>query len=138
MTNKYYIKSCDKQTNLIYELKLTLNTYLIFIISKQDKIYFPTSNDFFNIQLSYIRILIILNLKIKWKGKGINERAYDSKGNIIISCDKNYFRPLEVDNLLGNYNKAKKILKWSPKIKIDSLIKDMINYEILDLGKKND
>jgi GDPmannose 4,6-dehydratase len=80
----------------------------------------------------------ILNLKIKWKGKGINERAYDSKGNIIISCDKNYFRPLEVDNLLGNYNKAKKILKWSPKIKIDSLIKDMINYEILDLRKKND
>jgi GDPmannose 4,6-dehydratase len=80
----------------------------------------------------------ILNLKIKWKGKGINERAYDSKRNIIISCDKNYFRPLEVDNLLGNYNKAKKILKWSPKIKIDSLIKDMINYEILDLRKKND
>jgi GDPmannose 4,6-dehydratase len=78
----------------------------------------------------------ILNFKIKWIGKGINERAYDLKGNIIISCDKNYFRPLEVDNLLGNYSKAKKILKWSPKIKIDSLIKDMVDYEMLNLRKK--
>jgi GDPmannose 4,6-dehydratase len=78
----------------------------------------------------------ILNLKIKWGGKGINEKAYDVKGKIIISCDKNYFRPLEVDNLLGNSDKAKKILKWSAKIKIEDLIKDMVNYEILNIRKK--
>jgi GDPmannose 4,6-dehydratase len=78
----------------------------------------------------------ILNLKIKWAGKGINEKAYDAKGKIIISCDKSYFRPLEVDNLLGNSDKAKKILKWSAKIKIEDLIKDMVNYEILNIRKK--
>jgi len=79
----------------------------------------------------------ILNFKIKWVGKGINERAYDDRGNIVISCDKNYFRPLEVENLLGNSSKAKKILKWTPKIKIDALIKDMVSYEILNIKNNN-
>jgi GDPmannose 4,6-dehydratase len=79
----------------------------------------------------------ILNFKIKWVGKGINERAYDDRGNIVISCDKNYFRPLEVENLLGNSSKAKKILKWTPKIKIDALIKDMVSYEMLNIKNNN-
>ena len=71
-----------------------------------------------------------LNLKLKWKGKGINTKAYDSKGNCIIECDKKYFRPTEVDILLGNANKAKKILKWKPKTKIDSLVKEMIDADL--------
>jgi len=79
----------------------------------------------------------ILDLKIKWSGKGIHEKAYDYKGNIIISCDKNYFRPLEVDTLLGDSSKAKKILKWSSKIKIDALIKDMIDQEMSRLNSND-
>ena len=47
-----------------------------------------------------------LNMKIKWKGKGINEKAYDEKNNCIIECSKKYFRPAEVDTLIGNSSKA--------------------------------
>ncbi len=71
-----------------------------------------------------------LKLKIKWRGKGINEKAYDDKNNCIIECNKKYFRPSEVDTLLGSFKKAKKILKWSPKKDINSLIKDMVSYEL--------
>ena len=74
-----------------------------------------------------------LNMKIKWVGKGMNEKAFDHKNNCIIECNKKYFRPSEVDTLIGSYSKAKRILKWSPKHNIRSLIKDMINYELKNI-----
>ncbi len=69
-----------------------------------------------------------LNMKIKWSGKGIKEKGYFNNKNII-SIDKKYFRPTEVDDLLGDYSKAKKYLKWKPKHNIESLIDDMILSE---------
>src|SRR5210317_1418824 len=56
-----------------------------------------------------------LDLKIRWRGKGINEKAYNEKGYSIIECDKNYFRPLDVNTLLGDSRKARKKLNWKPK-----------------------
>ena len=71
-----------------------------------------------------------LKIKIKWRGKGIKEKAIDEKGNVIVACDKAYYRPLEVNSLLGNSNKARRILGWKPQIKINELIADMINTEL--------
>ena len=71
-----------------------------------------------------------LNIGLKWRGKGINEKAYDTHGNCIIEIDKRYFRPLEVNNLQGDYSKAKKILNWKPKRNIKALVKEMINHEL--------
>jgi len=72
-----------------------------------------------------------LNIDIYWKGKGINEVGYDkiSKKKIIF-VDKNYIRPLDVNTLLGNAKKARKILSWKPKIQINQLIDEMISEEI--------
>jgi GDPmannose 4,6-dehydratase len=70
-----------------------------------------------------------LKMKIDWKGKGMNEKGY-FKGKIIIEIDRKYFRPAEVNTLKGDYTKAKKLLKWTPKIKINQLIKEMIDYEM--------
>ena len=76
--------------------------------------------------------LVLRELKIQylWKGKGIKTKCYDDKGKCIIECDKTYIRPLEVDTLLGNSNKAKKELKWRPKVSIKQLVKEMVNSEI--------
>ncbi len=71
-----------------------------------------------------------LKIDIKWKGVGLNEKAYDNNNNIIIAIEKRYFRPLEVKNLKGNYSKAKKVLKWKPRISLTQLIDDMINSEL--------
>jgi len=71
-----------------------------------------------------------LQISIKWKGKGINEKAFDKNNNCIIQCSKKYFRPSEVDDLKGDYSKAKRELKWKPEYSINSLIKDMIAYEL--------
>ena len=70
-----------------------------------------------------------LNMKIRWKGKGLNEKGYDTQNNCIIECNKKYLRPAEVDTLKGDFSKARKVLKWKPKHNIKSLVKDMISYE---------
>jgi len=75
-----------------------------------------------------------LKLKIKWRGKGLKEKGYDSFGKPIIECDKNYFRPLDVNTLLGDARKARKELKWKPTININSLIEEMIESEYLNFN----
>ena len=72
-----------------------------------------------------------LNMKIIWKGKGLNEKCYWNK-KVIIEIDKKYFRPTEVESLKGDFRKAKKLLKWEPKIGIQDLVKEMIDYELKD------
>ena len=71
-----------------------------------------------------------LDYPIIWKGKGINEKGYNEKNQCVIEIKKKYFRPAEVDSLIGSYKKAKKILKWKPKHDIKSLIKNMVDYEL--------
>ena len=87
----------------------------------------------FNFIVKYFVNLVCkkLNIDIIWKGKGLKEIAIDKKTQkIIIKCDKKYFRPTEVDTLLGNSNKARKKLKWKPRENIFSIVEDMINKEI--------
>ena len=76
--------------------------------------------------------LVLRELKIKyfWKGKGINSKCFDKEGNCIVECDKAYYRPLEVDTLLGNSNKAKRELKWKPRTSIKMLVKEMVDFEL--------
>ncbi len=87
-----------------------------------------------------------LGIKIKWYKKGLKEFAritnYNSKkypnlkkNMIIVRISKKYFRPNEVDNLIGNAKKAKKLLKWKPKINIYQLIKEMIDADLENTRK---
>ena len=69
-----------------------------------------------------------LNMKINWKGRGIKEKCYYQK-KVIIEIDRKYFRPLEVNSLRGNCNKARKKLRWKPSYNIHALIDDMIRSE---------
>ena len=80
--------------------------------------------DFVNISAKKI------GFKIKWINKGLKEAAIDEITNKkIINVSKKYFRETEVDNLIGDFTKAKKILKWKPKYSLNQLIDDMIQNE---------
>jgi GDPmannose 4,6-dehydratase len=70
-----------------------------------------------------------LGIKILWKGKGMSEKGY-LNNKAIISIDKKYFRPTEVDSLLGDSRKARKELKWKPYYNIYSLVKEMVSEGI--------
>jgi len=73
-----------------------------------------------------------LKMKISWRGKDINEVGFYN-GKKIIKCDKNYFRPLDVQKLLGNANKARRELNWKPSYNIASLVKEMVEFEMKKL-----
>tara|TARA_B100000674_G_scaffold268629_1_gene221779 strand:+ start:1365 stop:2387 length:1023 start_codon:yes stop_codon:yes gene_type:complete len=81
--------------------------------------------DFINLCTDYLKI------KTKWIGKGLDEKLINLKNNkIIIKISPKYFRPSEVDLLIGDSSKAKKILKWKPKTNLKSLVKIMLDEEI--------
>ena len=72
-----------------------------------------------------------LGIKIIWKGKGLNEKGINEKtGKTLVKIDSRYFRPTEVDLLIGDATKAKKKLGWTPKITFDDLVKEMVKNEM--------
>ena len=72
-----------------------------------------------------------LCIKIIWKGKGLDEKGINEKtGKTLVKIDSKYFRPTEVDLLIGDATKAKKKLGWTPKITFDDLVKEMVNEEM--------
>jgi GDPmannose 4,6-dehydratase len=72
------------------------------------------------------------NINIKWKGQGIDEIGYDENtGRELIFIDQKYFRPAEVDELLGDPTKAKTVLGWKPKISFDELVKEMVDGDCI-------
>ncbi|MDC0206773.1 GDP-mannose 4,6-dehydratase [Nitrospinae bacterium] len=71
-----------------------------------------------------------IGMSIKWKGKGSDEKGYDEEGKCIVAIDERYFRPTEVDNLLGDAAKAKEKLGWAPKITFKELVSEMMREDL--------
>ncbi len=72
-----------------------------------------------------------VGIAIKWEGKGNQEQGVDeSTGKVLVEIDNNYYRPTEVDLLIGDASKAKKLLNWEPKINLKSLIKEMVASDV--------
>jgi len=77
-----------------------------------------------------------LGIRFSWKGSGVKEKCIDHSGKVLIECDPAYYRPLEVDSLLGDASKARKKLNWKPKTNLQSLVKEMIAEELKSLNAK--
>ena len=71
-----------------------------------------------------------LGLQLTWKGEGKNEKGYDHNGRCIVAVDPRYFRPTEVDSLLGDPGKAKAKLGWVPKVKFAELVVEMVRADL--------
>lgn len=73
-----------------------------------------------------------LGIEIRWLGKGVEEKGYDKAGNCIVAVDPRYFRPTEVETLLGDPSKAKEKLGWVPKISFRELVEEMVREDLKD------
>jgi GDPmannose 4,6-dehydratase len=71
-----------------------------------------------------------MDLPIEWHGRGLDEKGYDSKGRCIVRVDPGYFRPTEVDSLLGNAAKARQKLGWVPRILFRELVAEMVKADM--------
>lgn len=73
-----------------------------------------------------------VDIEIEWKGEGVDEKGYDkATGNCLVEVDKRYFRPTEVETLLGDPTKAKEKLGWVPKITLDEMVKEMVDNDVM-------
>jgi GDPmannose 4,6-dehydratase len=70
-----------------------------------------------------------LDLKLTWEGVGIEERALDERGRLVVAVDPRYFRPTEVETLLGDPSKAKRELGWEPQTSFRDLVKEMVTAD---------
>lgn len=78
-----------------------------------------------------------LGMEIVWEGKGVDEKGYDGKlGKVIVAVDPKYFRPTEVETLLGDPAKAQKQLGWIPEITFEQLVAEMVQHD-LNSAKKD-
>jgi len=76
-------------------------------------------------------------VKLDWQGSGINEQGIDkSTGRVLVDVNPKYFRPTEVDNLMGNFTKARTQLAWSPKTSFKELVKMMVEHDLELVGLK--
>jgi GDPmannose 4,6-dehydratase len=71
-----------------------------------------------------------VDIQITWEGTGVNEKGYDQHGNCLVAVDPRYYRPTEVETLLGDPTKAKEKLGWTPKITFDELVQEMMREDL--------
>lgn len=70
-----------------------------------------------------------LEMQIEWRGTGIDEKGFDSSGRCVVAVDPRYFRPTEVETLLGDASKAKAKLGWTPKISFSEMVSEMVQED---------
>jgi GDPmannose 4,6-dehydratase len=79
-----------------------------------------------------------LDIKIRWQGQGVEEKGYCEKtGKCMVAVDPHYFRPTEVETLLGDPTKAKQKLGWEPKISFNELVEEMVREDLV-IAEKDD
>ena len=76
------------------------------------------------------RCATLLELDLTWSGSGVEEKAVDKAGNVVVAVDPRYFRPTEVETLLGDASKAKRELGWEPRISFDELVREMVECDL--------
>ena len=97
---------------------------------KEPDDYILATNESHSVREFIEKAFLLKGLKIKWKGKDENEIGYDEvTKKQYISISKKYYRPCEVDELLGDYSKAQKNLNWKPKYTFDDLVKEMVEED---------
>jgi GDPmannose 4,6-dehydratase len=73
-----------------------------------------------------------IDMTLAWSGTGVDERAVDAKGNVVVKVDPKYFRPTEVETLLGDASKARKLLGWEPKVSFAELVAEMMAADLVE------
>ena len=106
--------------------------YGMWLMLQQDKPddFILSTNKFYSVRDFIEKAFALKNMIIKWKGTGIDEIGYDEKtGKELIFISEKYFRPTEVDELLGDCSKANNILNWKPSYSFEQLVEEMVHYD---------
>ncbi len=136
MQDKLYLGNIDSKRDWGYAPEYVESMWMMLQQEKPDD-YVIATGETHTVREFIEESCKVLDMDLEWKGKGVDEKGIDRKtGKTIIEIDQRYFRPTEVDILLGDASKAEKILGWKPKTKFKDLVKIMIDAD-LDILKNN-
>jgi GDPmannose 4,6-dehydratase len=130
LEEKLYLGNLDAKRDWGHARDYAEAMWLMLQADKPDDFVIAT-NETHTVREFAERVAKRLGFDLKWKGKGLNEIGIDKNtGKTIIEIDKRYFRPAEVDVLLGDYSKAKRVLKWKPKTTFKDLADEMTDADL--------
>ena len=133
---RLYLGNLDAKRDWGYAKDFVEGMWLILQQDKPDD-YLLATNETHTVREFAEETAKHFGFDLVWKGKGINEKGLDKKtGKTIIEIDPKYFRPAEVDILLGDYSKAKKQLGWEPKVRFNELVKIMAKADYENESQK--
>jgi GDPmannose 4,6-dehydratase len=122
---KLYLGNLDAKRDWGYAKDYVEGMWRMLQVNEPDDFILATG-EMHSVREFVEKTALYLDFEVVWEGGGINEKCIDKKtGKIIIEIDPKYFRPTEVDELLGDYTKAKTILGWEPTVKFEQLVEIM-------------
>lgn len=125
LDNRLYLGNLEAQRDWGYAKDYVEGMWRM-LQQKQPEDYVLATNETHTVREFIEEACKCLNIDLGWRGKGAEEKGIDLRsGQIIIEIDKNYFRPAEVDILIGDYSKARERLGWEPKVRFQELVKIM-------------
>ena len=125
-----YLGNLNAKRDIGYAKDFVYGMWLMLQQDKPDDFVLATNKQY-TIRQFVEYAFEVIGIQIDWIGSGLNEVGVSkSNGDILVRVSKKYFRPAEVDTLLGDYTKAKEILGWEPKVFIKELITKMVNSDL--------
>ena len=134
MDAKLFLGNLDAKRDWGYAPDFVYGMWLMLQQEKPDD-YILSTNETHSVREFAESAANYLGFDLVWEGSGLSEKGIDKKTNkTIIEIDPKYFRPAEVDILIGDYSKAKKELKWEPKVKFKKLVEIMAeaDFDVLN------
>lgn len=136
LSDKLYLGNLEAKRDWGYTKDYVYGMYLMMQAEKPDD-YVLATNETHSVREFVELSCKHLGIDLEWQGEGVNEKGIDKETNkVIIEISPRYFRPAEVDLLIGDYSKAKTELGWEPKVKFEELVKIMIEAD-MEQEKKN-
>jgi len=128
--DKFWLGNLDAQRDWGHAKDYVEGMWLI-LQQDEPEDYVLATGEMHSVREFVERAFAHVNRRIEWRGKGVNEVGVDaSNGKVMIGIDPRYFRPTEVDELLGNAEKARRKLGWTPKHKFEHLVDDMMRADM--------
>ncbi|MEO1785345.1 GDP-mannose 4,6-dehydratase [Thermodesulfobium sp. 4217-1] len=135
LADKVILGNLDSKRDWGYAPEYVYGMYLMLQNDKPDD-YVLATNETHSIREFIEKACALLDFDIVWEGEGIDSKGIDRKtGKTIVEVSKEFYRPAEVDVLVGDYSKARKILGWEPKTKFDRLVEIMVESDLKRVEK---
>lgn len=128
-TDRLVLGNLDSKRDWGHSKDYVYGMWLMLQQEKPDD-YVLATNEFHSVREFVELAFALKGFDIKWKGEGLNEVGYDAlSGRELVFVSDKYFRPAEVDELLGDATKAREDLGWLPKVSFKELVEEMVNYD---------